>query len=248
MLLTNRRHRLLHLAVAGMEVGWIAPWALLLIRFWQRRLAVTLLEESGALETVAALDNIRSMPPVAFFLLLFVLMIVYMLAADMLNQRQIDSPLRELIMLALGRGHILGGGAHADLPDGERNRLGMAGQCDRLALQLHGRAATGSDRVGHQRFPLVPRRLQHRPRPDLFRRRAQLPPRSVDLCRRRGAFVRHRQPVNIGVVCLLCPLPRFRPDRRRHCPHRRKGIPGREQPWEPTLLCAAWPRSCWLFC
>ena len=101
MLLTNRRHRLLHLAVAGMEVGWIAPWALLLIRFWQRRLAVTLLEESGALETVAALDNIRSMPPVAFFLLLFLLMIVYMLAADMLNQRQIDSPLRELIMLAL---------------------------------------------------------------------------------------------------------------------------------------------------
>ena len=101
MLLTNRRHRLLHLAVAGMEVGWIAPWALLLIRFWQRRLAVTLLEESGALETVAALDNIRSMPPVAFFLLLFLLMIVYMLAADMLNQRQIDSPLRELIMLGL---------------------------------------------------------------------------------------------------------------------------------------------------
>ncbi len=101
MLLTNRRHRLLHLAVAGMEVGWIAPWALLIIRFWQRRLAVTLIEASDALETVAALDNIQSMPPIAFYILLFALMLFYMVAADMLNQRQIDSPQRELIILAL---------------------------------------------------------------------------------------------------------------------------------------------------
>ncbi len=101
MLLTNRRHRLLHLAVAGMEVGWIAPWALLIIRFWQRRLAVSLLEDSGALETVKALENIQAMPPIAFYILLFALMVLYMLAADLLNQRQVDSPQRELIMVAL---------------------------------------------------------------------------------------------------------------------------------------------------
>jgi hypothetical protein len=101
MLLTNRRHRLLHLAVAGMEVGWIAPWALLVIRFWQRRLAIALVEESGAPDTLAALDTIQSMPPFVFFALLFMLMVFYMLAADMLNQRRIDSPQRELIMLAL---------------------------------------------------------------------------------------------------------------------------------------------------
>ena len=145
-------------------------------------------------ETIASLDNIQTMPPIAFFLLLLLLMVFYMLAADMLNQRQIDSPLRELIMLALVVGTSLVVVRTLIYPDVNAN-LGMAGQRDRFALQFHGRAASRSDRVGHQCLSLVPRRLQHRPRPDFFRRRTQLPPRPVDLCRRGSDLVRHRQRV-----------------------------------------------------
>lgn len=101
MLLTNRRHRLLYMAIAGMEIGWIAPWALLLIDFWRQRLALSLLAETDSAATVDALANLLTMPPAAFYLLLLGLMLLYMLAADLLNQRQIGFPLRELIMLVL---------------------------------------------------------------------------------------------------------------------------------------------------
>ena len=187
MLLTNRRHRLLHLAVAGMEVGWIAPWALLV----DSLLATPAGCHAPGGKRGAGDGRGAGQHPVhaarRLLSLALALMVFYMLAADMLNQRQIDSPLRELIMLALVVGTSLVVVRTLIYPTVSATDWEWLANVTGVALQLHRRTTTRSDRAGHQRLSLVPSRLQHRPRPDLLRRGAELPPRPADLRRRRGA-------------------------------------------------------------
>ncbi len=94
MLLTNRRHRFLFMALAGMEVAWFLPFI--------RLLAVTRLAQSTAPDTAAldAASGLLLLPPLAPFLVFWATLLLYMLAADLLNRRAIDSPLRELILVA----------------------------------------------------------------------------------------------------------------------------------------------------
>ena len=81
-----------------MEVGWLAPFVVLIAHYWWQRLDVALLHERGVDEVATALAQVQTMPPVALFLLLFGTLIFYMLVADLLNQWQVDSPQREVIM------------------------------------------------------------------------------------------------------------------------------------------------------
>ena len=81
-----------------MEVGWLAPFVVLIARYWWQRLDVALLRARGLDEVATTLAQVQTMPPAALFLLLLGTLIFYMLVADLLNQWQVDSPQRELIM------------------------------------------------------------------------------------------------------------------------------------------------------
>jgi len=89
MLLTNRRHRILFMALAAMEVAWFLPFALtLFIRMQPDQVALpALLLRSG------------DWSPLIFFALCWGTLLLYLLVADLLNRRRIDSPLRELLMV-----------------------------------------------------------------------------------------------------------------------------------------------------
>ncbi|MCB0132994.1 MAG: hypothetical protein KDD78_19165 [Caldilineaceae bacterium] len=101
MLLTNRRHRVLFVALAGMEMAWFAPFAALLLAYWSRRVDRAWLTTLEAAPTADALSALQAAPALGLFWVLFGGMLFYMLAADLLNQRQIGSPTRDLIMLAI---------------------------------------------------------------------------------------------------------------------------------------------------
>jgi hypothetical protein len=88
MILTNRRHRLLYLSLAGMEVACALPYFLLLADFWQGR---------GDVVSQAVVAQ----SPLYLFALLWLVMIVYMLASDFLNRSAVESPLREIAVFAL---------------------------------------------------------------------------------------------------------------------------------------------------
>jgi hypothetical protein len=107
MLLTNRRHRLLFGALAGMELSWILPFALLFIFFWVNQIDP---ERSALLGTAAAnaalLALITTPAPILLFFF-WCIMLAYMLAADMLNRSLIESPGRELILITLVLGTSL---------------------------------------------------------------------------------------------------------------------------------------------
>jgi hypothetical protein len=91
MLLTNRRHRILFMALAAMEVAWFLPFALtLFIRMQPDAVALpALLLKSG------------EWAPLIFFALCWGTLLLYLLAADLLNRHQIDFPQRELTVIAL---------------------------------------------------------------------------------------------------------------------------------------------------
>ncbi|MEZ4660079.1 MAG: hypothetical protein R2911_21185 [Caldilineaceae bacterium] len=95
MLLTNRRHRFIFIFLAGMEVAWFLPFVLTLAARWRPDM---LRMNAGATQ---ALDNLLSAPPAAMVLLFWLALLGYMLVADLLNQRLILSPQRELVLLAL---------------------------------------------------------------------------------------------------------------------------------------------------
>ena len=123
MLLTNRRHRVLFVALAGMEMAWFAPFAALLLADWSRRVDRAWLATLEAAPTADALAALQTTPGWGLFWVLFGGMLLYMLAADLLNQRQIGSPQRDLVMLAIVlttsllaiRGLLYGTAAPADL-------------------------------------------------------------------------------------------------------------------------------------
>lgn len=101
MLLSDRRHSLLYAALAGMEIGWVAPFALLAVSYWQRRLDPNLPADLTARATGDALAKVLAFPPAAAFFIIFFTMILYMLAADLLNRRQVDGMGRALAIVTL---------------------------------------------------------------------------------------------------------------------------------------------------
>lgn len=101
MLLTNRRHRVLFLALAAMESAGFAPFVVLIVRYWWQRLDLALLRERGLDALADTLAHVQTVPPIALFLGLFGTMVVYMLVADLLNRSQVETPVRELIIVAL---------------------------------------------------------------------------------------------------------------------------------------------------
>lgn len=89
MLLTNRRHRMLFMALAAMEVAWFLPFALtLFIRM-----------QAGQLLLPALLLRSGDWAPLVFFGLCWGTLLLYLLVGDLLNRQQIDSPRRELLMI-----------------------------------------------------------------------------------------------------------------------------------------------------
>jgi uncharacterized membrane protein YccF (DUF307 family) len=101
MLLTNRRHRLLFGALAGMELSWILPFALLFVFFWVNQADPETSAAQGATAANAALLALVTTPAPILLFFFWGIMLAYMLAADMLNRSLIESPGRELILVAL---------------------------------------------------------------------------------------------------------------------------------------------------
>jgi len=101
MLLTNRRHRILYIALAGMEIGWLLPFILIFINFWVQRQDLANLEKLGAGEGARQLAGMLTAPPLMLFGAFLLTMLLYMLAADLLNKFYVESPWRELIMILL---------------------------------------------------------------------------------------------------------------------------------------------------
>lgn len=97
MLLTNRRHCMLFIALAGMEVAWFLPFALTLFAWLQpgRALLPTFLAGLG------------DASPLVLFALCWGLLLLYLLCADLLNRRQVDSPLHEVAMIGIVLGTAL---------------------------------------------------------------------------------------------------------------------------------------------
>ena len=85
----NRRHKLLFIALAGMDVAWSLPWVDFLVARWFG--IPTLDSDIGAV--------LQS--PLLIFLYFWAALLGYMLAADWLNRRQVSSPMRELWIIAL---------------------------------------------------------------------------------------------------------------------------------------------------
>ncbi len=107
MLVTDRRHRILFLALAGMEIGWFAPIALLLIGYWQGRLDFPLLRRLELQQTADALSAILTFPPLVTFAFFFLLMVFYMLMADLLNQHQLFGAARAATIVVMITGTSL---------------------------------------------------------------------------------------------------------------------------------------------
>lgn len=86
MILTNRRHRLIFICLAGMEMAWLTPLLLLLLyaqRRWRGDLALPV------------------PTPLALFGVLWISLLLLMLALDVLQKRDLESPRFEFSVLAL---------------------------------------------------------------------------------------------------------------------------------------------------
>ncbi len=89
MLLTNRRHRILFIALAGMEVAWFLPLALTFF-VWLHPDATPL---------PALLAGVGAYSPLALFGVCWGVLLFYFLCTDLLNRWRIASPLHEVTMI-----------------------------------------------------------------------------------------------------------------------------------------------------
>lgn len=89
MLLANRRHRMLFLALAGMDVAWVLPF----IQSWA---AYARQARGGAPASPIASAILEPLP---LFLLCWSALIVYLFLADWINQLALETPGRELVIL-----------------------------------------------------------------------------------------------------------------------------------------------------
>ncbi|MCC6458083.1 MAG: DUF4129 domain-containing protein [Caldilineaceae bacterium] len=91
MILTNRRLRLLYLALAGMDIAVLLPWLATLTIVWAR---------NGNLSAVR-LQTLLTANPLLLFILFWGVMLGYMLIADLLNRAKIEGAARALLILGL---------------------------------------------------------------------------------------------------------------------------------------------------
>src|SRR5690606_23128168 len=97
MLLTNRRHRLIFAALAALDVAGLLPWLTLLADWWARGGDPLSLRAAGFLLGA----------PLAVFILLWIVQLAFVLAADLVNRYAIVTPLREVIIFLLIGGTAL---------------------------------------------------------------------------------------------------------------------------------------------
>lgn len=97
MLLTNRRHRILFMALAGMEVAWFLPLALTFFAW---------LHPAQAL-LPALITNVGNYSPLVLFAVCWGVLLFYLLCADLLNRRQVASPVYEFTLLGVVLGTAL---------------------------------------------------------------------------------------------------------------------------------------------
>ncbi len=97
MLLTNRRHRLIFAALAALDVAGLLPWLTLLADWWARGGDPLSLRAAGFLLGA----------PLAVFILLWIVQLAFVLAADLVNRYAIATPLREVIIFLLIGGTAL---------------------------------------------------------------------------------------------------------------------------------------------
>lgn len=97
MLLTNRRHRMLFIALAGMEVAWFLPFALTFFAWLQPE----------RVPLPAFFAGLGDASPLILFALCWGLLLLYLLCADLLNWVQVDSPLHEVAMIGIVLGTAL---------------------------------------------------------------------------------------------------------------------------------------------
>ena len=91
MILTNRRLRLLYLALAGMDMAILLPWLTNISIFWARN------GDPSARQLQAHLTQ----NPILLFLLFWGVMIAYMLLADLLNRWELSNGLRAVAILGV---------------------------------------------------------------------------------------------------------------------------------------------------
>lgn len=89
MLLTNRRHRLLFMSLAGLEIAWFLPFAGLLLVYWAPR------SPFSGFEQLSLLAN----QPLLAVGVVWLIMLGYMLLVDRLDHYAIDAPLRQITIL-----------------------------------------------------------------------------------------------------------------------------------------------------
>lgn len=89
MLLTNRRHRFLFMALAGLEISWYAPALALLLVYLTPQSPNTTFDRL----------TVFTGQPLITIAGIWAAMLFYMLIADWLNRRQIDAPLRQIAIL-----------------------------------------------------------------------------------------------------------------------------------------------------
>jgi hypothetical protein len=91
MILTNRRLRLLYLALAGMDMAVMLPWLTSVTIFWAG---------NGDFRA-ARLETLLTQSPLLIFILFWAIMQLYMLLADLLNNAEIQTPLRQIAILGV---------------------------------------------------------------------------------------------------------------------------------------------------
>lgn len=102
MLLTNRRHRILFITLAAMEVAWFLPFALTVFIQMQRGA-----DAAGIVRLPALLLYSGGWAPLVFFGIAWGTLLLYLLSADLLNRRGLESPLREAAMVGVVVGTFL---------------------------------------------------------------------------------------------------------------------------------------------
>lgn len=97
MLLTNRRHRILFITLAAMEVAWFLPFAM----------TAFIRMQADFVQLPALLYYSGEWAPIVLFAICWGALLLYLLSADLLNQRQLEFPQRDLIMLGIVLGTFL---------------------------------------------------------------------------------------------------------------------------------------------
>ena len=92
---------MLYIALAGMEMGWMLPYILLFIHFWAEGVSETRFQALGAEVAARNLTGLLNVTPLGLYAAFLGTMLLYMLAADLLNRFYVETPWRELVMILM---------------------------------------------------------------------------------------------------------------------------------------------------